>query len=186
VNRPKRAPVFSRLDPAKENRKTDALLAAADRWAKAMGEVLSELTPAAAEFAAGAFLTEHPGADAKHVVRVYQRAARLETARVTKKRNRYLDCRIQIVTPVGQSTFNLLTHEQSTTWSWRRTACRVPLFSLDDREYGLCRSCKRDALDPEKLYQRAPNPGAGVTHTEITEERAAELLALPSWTTPNT
>jgi hypothetical protein len=86
VSRPRRAPVFSRLDPAVENRKTDRLLEAADRWVKAMGAVTAELTQDAAEGAACAFAREHPAFDVKHAVRTFQRAARIEVARVMRER----------------------------------------------------------------------------------------------------
>jgi hypothetical protein len=176
-----RKPVFSRLDVDAENRKADARLEAADRWVKAMGEVLSELTPVAAENAALAFVREHPGTDAKHAVRVFQRAARVETARVNAKRNRYQCCRIPILTVVGRGTLG----GDTLTKRWERTTCNVPLFSTDDREHGLCRSCTRDRLDPGKLYRRDAGGETGITHTEITDAQAGELLAIDPWTAPN-
>lgn len=86
VSRPRRAPVFSRLDPEKENRKADRLFEAADRWVKAMGEVTAELTPEAAEGAACAFVRERPEIDLKHAIRTFRRAARIEVVRVERKR----------------------------------------------------------------------------------------------------
>lgn len=53
MTRPRRKRVFSRRD--------DAVLTAAEGWARAMGGALRELTPEAADFAAEMYLRELPG-----------------------------------------------------------------------------------------------------------------------------
>ena len=80
MSRPRRKRVFSRRD--------DEVLSAAERWARAMGPNLRELSPEAADVGAAMFLPDLPGRRAEDVRVAFRAVAARETSRIEAERAR--------------------------------------------------------------------------------------------------